>query len=508
MSENPEGPREYRIPEARWADLEAKFEKLARRARKLGVGEVSYKIERVEKMQIVRERSQRAEPREKEIGQDEAIPEGWFLVGWASYRIVSVAGDRPKLNGWKFVGTLQNLHDDAGKSLMILRNVPGEVIPAKYRDAEQWCDHCKTRRYRNDTYVVVHEDGRSAQVGSDCLKDFLGHQSPEQVARFCEYLMELDALLGSEEGGSGGGGGDGALYLPYVLALAAARVRVKGWMSRSKAREVNGEAESYNREVEDNIVARESGESLPDGAKTGYKRGVEATADAVGLYLDKNKGAKAMRDDGVELLPADEAEAEAALGWVRAMDRNELINKADGGSDYLWNLYAACLRSDMSYRTLGIVASLIAAYQREMGRQAERKERNAKWANSQFVGAVKERKVFRLKLIEEPKHYANDFGGSYLTRLEDEAGNQIVWWASDLIRVETGEFEEQGVWNAETHAVVPTKFPVTRPWAVGEWLNIKATVVKHEERSGVKQTTINRAALDVPKAAKVKKEKK
>jgi hypothetical protein len=494
VSEVPEGPREYRIPEARWADLEAKFEKLARRARKLGVGEVGFKIERVERAQQIRKHDNDplAEARYREIGESDAIPEGWFLVGWNSYRIVSVSGDRPKLNGWKFVGTLQNLRDEAGQSLMILRNVPGEVIPAKYRAAEQWCDQCKTRRYRIDTYVVVHEDGRSAQVGSDCLKDFLGHQSPEAVARFCEYLMELDALLGSEEGGGSGGRGEGALYVPYVLALAAARVRVKGWMSRSKAREINGEAESYNREVEDNLVARENGEALADGAKVGYKRGVEATADAVSLYLDKQKGDREMARDGVHIEAVDEAESEAALEWIRAENRVDLQRRADEGSDYMWNLYAACLRNDMSLRTLGIVASLIAAYQRHIGRERERKERNARWANSQFVGTVKVREVFRVKMTEEPKHYANDFGGSYLTRLEDEAGNQIVWWASNRLAREVKD-ENGVIWeNVE----------------VGEWIDLKATVVKHEERNGVKQTTVNRAAIDVPKPPKVKKEKK
>ncbi len=486
---------EHRIPDANWPSFTAKFDKLAKRARKLGAGEIAYNVVRIDHDQRIRE-TRRAfgsvamdwddlEPRERTIPADAPIPEGWTLIGHETFHVVTVSGDRPKLNGWRFIGTLQNLRDDENKSLMILRNVPGETIPATYRAVEQFCDHCKTRRYRIDTYVVQHDDGRTAQVGSDCLKDFTGHASPDAIARFAEYLMELDALMGNESEGGEGGSGEGALYLPYVLALTAARVRVKGWMSRRKAREINETADQYAARVEADYVSGLH-------TTTGRLRTVEATADAVSLYLDKKRGPREMNRDGVEITEADEVEAAASLEWIRAQDRAELQRKADNGSDYLWNLYAACLRSDTSYRTLGIVCSLIAAYQREMGRQAERKARNEKWASSQFVGEIKRREVFELKLTAEPQHYANDFGGSYLHRLEDRNGNQLVWWASSLLM--TNEETREPGQDAEF-------------WSVDQWLKVKATPVKHEERNGIKQTTVNRVAIEVPKLPKPRKAK-
>lgn len=469
MENQVEGPVEHRIPDERWADFQKKFAQLARRAVKLGVGTVSFVEERSETVLVVRKFNPNSEEwDEKTVA---VSIEGWEQIGSQTFHIVTVQGDRPKLNGWRFIGTLQSLKDDAGAVINILRAAPGESIPAQYRDAPQWCDQCRTRRFRIDTYIVQHDDGRTAQVGSDCLKDFLGHANPEAIARFCEYLIELDAL-----GGSFGEyvHGEGTLHLPYILDLTAARVRVKGWMSRSKAREINGEADAYDDKVE-------------VGGASGSLRRAEATADAVGDYLDKKLGPKRMSRDGVEVTAADLAEAEAALEWIRAQDRNTLQR---GDSDYMWNLYAACVTSSMTYRTIGIVCSLIAAYQRAIGRERERKERNAQFANSQFVGTVKTREVFRLKLTADPVHYANDFGGSYLHRLEDEAGNQIVWWASNLIMLnhETREPGEDAQF-----------------WAVGDWLNLKATVVKHEERNGIKQTTINRAAIDVPKPPKIQR---
>jgi hypothetical protein len=422
---------QYRIPEGNWANFEFKIAKLLKRANKLGVGSVGYRVVRTERVKVLRSEGSLSGHSDRHVAEDAPVEPGFRVIGFQSFRIVEVFGDRPKLAGWKFIGTLQALKDDNDQTLMVLRNVPGETIPEQYRTCEQWCDHCKTRRYRIDTYIVEHEDGRTAQVGSNCLRDFLGHMSPEQIARFAEYLIELDALAESETGV--GGGGSDSVYAPTFLAWTAARIRVHGWLGRSKAREFGG----------------------------------EATADRVDTYLFSVKpdGRDEAHKDGVEVTEADEAEAEAALAWIRAQDRDAL---ATGKSDYMWNLFAATLRDDISHRTIGIVASLIFAYQREQGRIAERKQRNAAFANSQFVGMLKQRQVFELKQVAEPVHYDNDFGGSWLTRLEDRDGNQIVWWASGGT------------------AELP---------AVGEWFKAKATPVKHEERNGVKQTTVNRVAL-------------
>jgi hypothetical protein len=489
-----EGPAEYRIPSSRWPTFQEKLGKLAKRANKLGAGTIGFEIVRVEHMKLIRFDAMSFLPDEPPA--DRLVPidakvERAFVVGYEDINVVIVTGDRPKLNGWRFVGTLQSLKDDEGVIINILRNIPGETIPAKYRDAEQWCDQCKTRRFRIDTYIVMHDDGRTAQVGSDCLKDFTGHASPDTIARFCEYLIELDGMISDGERGGFGGGEADSLSTLWIVTLASARVRVKGWMSRSKAREIAGQSSDYE--------ARKD----TDPTVTGHLRTVTATADAVSDYLDRKLGDKRMREDGVAITEADSLEAEAAIEWIRSMDRNELQR---GDNDYLWNLYAACANGNMTWRMLGIVCSLVAAYQRAMGREQERKERASKWANSQFVGTLKTREVFRLKLTAEPRGYTTQFGTSYLHRLEDEAGNQFTMWG-DRFTVESGETEVLKRWDAATNDLVEYVNPVYRPWAVDEWVNIKATVVKHEERDGIKSTTINRPALDVPKPVKVRKAK-
>ena len=77
-----------------------------------------------------------------------------------------------------------------------------------YRHAGPDCDHCGLRRKRNQTYVLYEvATGLLRQVGTDCVRDYTGANSPEQVAAWAEYLAALDHDLGYE-GMDDGFGGD------------------------------------------------------------------------------------------------------------------------------------------------------------------------------------------------------------------------------------------------------------------------------------------------------------
>jgi hypothetical protein len=85
------------------------------------------------------------------------------------YVDATVTGDAPKYDGWTFLARLE--WADGG---MVAFTAPG--IDSIDRDglSEGTCDHCGINRYRKYTFLVRHDDGRTMQVGSTCLKDFLG----------------------------------------------------------------------------------------------------------------------------------------------------------------------------------------------------------------------------------------------------------------------------------------------------------------------------------------------
>ncbi len=90
--------------------------------------------------------------------------------------------------------------------------------------------------------------------------------------------------------------------------------------------------------------------------------------------------------------------------------------------------------------------------------------RKAQAARSNHVGSIGERKEFTATVVFT-KDFETDFGISTLTIMEDAEGNVLKWFGA-------GFGEEKGA-----------------------TLKFKATVKKHDEREGVKQTCITRAKL-------------
>lgn len=83
---------------------------------------------------------------------------------------VEVTGSPAKYEGWSFVATI----DDLGDAGVVVRCAPGAPEVDHSTITPGVCDHCHTTRARRHTYLVIHEDGRTMQVGKSCMKDFLG----------------------------------------------------------------------------------------------------------------------------------------------------------------------------------------------------------------------------------------------------------------------------------------------------------------------------------------------
>src|SRR6266704_1131511 len=133
-----------------------------------------------------------------------------------------VEGEPPKLNGWSFLATLTW---DAGT--LVTRTASGftgTIDPGSIRPG--YCDHCKTERQRNDTYLVQSEGGTRRQVGSPCVKDFMGHQlSPRWMTG--SDLDEMERTFGGRV--------TEVASPETVLAWAASLTGTTGWVSRDKA---------------------------------------------------------------------------------------------------------------------------------------------------------------------------------------------------------------------------------------------------------------------------------
>ncbi|NJN64476.1 MAG: hypothetical protein HC882_06075 [Acidobacteria bacterium] len=118
---------------------------------------------------------------------------------------VLIAGEEPRLKGWKFIAALD--YDEASANGgPWLRVVPGETLPVEYRTVDPTrCDHCRTKRDRVAVFALRHDDGRWAIVGRSCLMDFLGGRGTAMdIAGAAESIFAIfDAARGMEESSGG-----------------------------------------------------------------------------------------------------------------------------------------------------------------------------------------------------------------------------------------------------------------------------------------------------------------
>jgi hypothetical protein len=375
----------YDIPEYNLPTLQHKIDKLSRRAVKLESSPIT--------LTIVSDRI---------VEHDNGYATRVYTV--------EIDGSAPKLNGWRFIAKLELL--DAGN---IVRALPHETVPEKYRDADPWCDHCNLNRRRKDTYIVAHDSGEYKQVGSSCLADFTGSKDPHTAAMIAEMILTaMDDASDSEEYDSDrGSSGDGYFRLDKYLAYVSMEIRENGWVSRGK--------------VYDGLAQI-------------------ATCDSAAYAMTRTINHVKPESHDVSL-------AKSAIEWVKSD-----IASRDTLSEYEHNLVVIVENEYIKYDLIGYAASIVSSYNREQSRTD---------TQSEYVGTIGQRGPFKGLTLVGINSFEGYYGPSHLHRFVSERGNVVVWFSSRVL-LEKGKVYEG-----------------------------KATIKKHDEYKGVKQTVINRAKFTV-----------
>jgi hypothetical protein len=218
------GGRVYRVATHALADLHRRIEQLDRRARRLGTGAIAL----------------------RDI----------HGVGSDGRAFVVLAGRAPVLTGWSLAAIVE--HRDGQAMLRPVSEAGEHLAPGEFSAPR--CEHCGVRRRRVETFIVVRaESGEPRQVGSGCLRDFLGGHDPDRACRHAEYVALARAAVADADGPAGSGGID--VPLETFAACAANVVRANGWVSAERARRGSGMASA-----DAALRLFETGREAPDGA--------------------------------------------------------------------------------------------------------------------------------------------------------------------------------------------------------------------------------------------------
>jgi hypothetical protein len=382
----------YHIPEGNMARLLKEIGTLNRRAIRLGVSPISI----------------------TETGNVEIVENKDEVTGLVTSvtRIVEIAliGATPKFAGWTLAATLE--HTPEGN---IIRTVPGlSVNLMGYKDCKPGCEHCNLARNRKDTYLVTHDDGAIKQVGHDCIRDFLGHKSPQHLADMAELLFSAGELCGASEGGEGGSGGsDRGIFARTFMAYCARAIRQYGYVSR-KAMEEAEMAMRTNPSTKNTVLQW--------------------------MFPPRDPSAKARiaeRDclDG-ERWPTP-SEADSALVDIA---REHVVNKLSAKCDlneFENNILICAKLEALAIRTCGIAAYVVEYYRRDVAQAEERARKIANINNTHFGDIGKRYKSVSLTYAG-CSSFDSAYGVCYIHRFDNAEGQRLVWKTSTGLGLSDG----------------------------------------------------------------------
>lgn len=404
----------YFVPSWRVDQVQVKLDKLVRRGKKLGCTPIAYSVG--ESRVYCVEHSQKVSSDGNSVEFSEILK---------SFTQVEVSGEAPKFDGWRLVARL--LHaGQTGADQTIVNAVPGETVPPQFRTSGCRCDHCqKDWVVRKDTFVVAKGD-EYKQIGTSCLRDFLGHTSPDNTVAMATYYSEVIAAVFNpdaeerEEDHFGLWVRDGIVKsLPEVLAIVAAHHRVFGWFSRTVAEKMDKVPSVCT--VERVIFCK----AVSDDDKALVKQ-LTSTED-------------------------DEANAVKAIEWAKSIT---------GESDFEHNLKSIATSGHASHRTMGLSCAIYGAWRKAVEVEASRK---IAAETSIHIGTVGERIILHeIKVLSARCIGEGQFGATWLIKLTDDEGNAMTWFTNE------------------------------EKLTAGSIVSIKATVKKHDEFRGVKQTLLTR----------------
>ncbi len=319
-----------------------------------------------------------------------------------SYRDIVISGDRVKIGNHEFLARIE--HTDAGNLIQVVPDTDVTIDP-RFRASDPYCAHCKTRRLRKDTFIVLNRaTGEQAQIGRNCLQDYLGIDPAQAISKCAFAFLSGDGF----EREFGSGGWDWSETLEWVLTATATSIRIDGWLSK-------GEAAKLREGGQDHI----------------------ATAAKVSALWShsKNKDVVEGRKRLIAKITADDkALAQTVIAWVRS-------DALAANNDYIHNLKVVCAKDVLlEARHVGLACSAVAAYNRAQEIETRRRAELQTRKDSKHVGAKGERlRDVKATLLSAKGLGENGYGQwQVLYKFLTIEGDVLTWITSSELEIAQG----------------------------------------------------------------------
>lgn len=358
--------------------LRNEIEKLNRKAQKLGTPPIEMVV---------------SEPFFKEISRPNSSSNTSHKVR-EKFVTVEVHGEPPHVSGYDFLATIE--HKGAGNIVRTMPGVQEATVKNFYNASPDYCDHCKKKRARIDTFIIKDQkSGELRQIGRNCLADFLGGTDPKQVLYWFSLKDRIESIFSNIDDYSEKlrGRAEYATTANRVLDAAAAFVNKYGYVKSGN----------------------------PESTAGLVRYAIFGTMDK-----DYERHLHQIVNDGKEQAVAYK---EKALKWFN----NGLSDEERDGNNFYHSIDVLLKDDNVSPRDVGYLAAIFPAYERAVGQRKEQ----ASMTNA-YVGTPGDKIPQTEVKVISSRWFDNGYGGVQNVRMVDTAGNLYVWWNSSKHELEKG----------------------------------------------------------------------
>ena len=395
---------QYAIHETLFENVEKKLNRIAKKCEKHGNDFV---------FEIVG-----SEIREEKKG-DEVIARHKFII-------VEVEGVA-KVDNWEFIAVL-DIHADGN----IIRRCNNDVeLPERFKNSENICEHCNTKRPRNKLYIIRNtETGEFKQVGGNCLNLYANGLSMEYVASWLDGITELE-----ENDGVFCSGGKTYYSVRELVNYANIIINKVGYLKNDPYGN-----DTSTKSLVSNLIHRDV------FASTIEKR-VESLNNELANHLFD------VRFSVADFLADNADEVDAILYYYKSLPDN---------SEFNHNVKIMIDEEYVPYNYLGYICYLPQGYNKHIEREVERASRIAE--KHEHWGEVGKRyRNIDIKNVRGVAAYETAYGIMRIWNIVIEDGTVLTWKTSNTI--------------------------------CDDYSTIDFTVKAHGEYKGIKQTEVTRCKI-------------
>lgn len=329
------------------------------------------------------------------------------ITEYHKFILVEVEGTA-KVDNWECIAVLE-VHEIGN----IIRRINTEIdIPERFKHTENVCEHCNSKRQRNNLYVIHNtETDEWKQVGGSCLKLYTGGLSMEYVVAFMDGITELEEFDGIV------GSGKSYYNVTEVISYAVEVIAKTGYFNSQSSlptkylvsilmhNHLNKAIESINEEFKSARL------NVRIDTNDFNKENTEATVEEIIKYY------KNLEDD----------------------------------SEFIHNIKVMLNEGYVLSKNFGFLCYLPEGYAKYIQKEIERAKK-IEVEKSEYFGEVgkryKDKEILSVNLLTS---WENQFGVTHIYKIVLVDGNVLTWKSSNCLYLEDGESFDKITFTVKGH---------------------------------------------------------